>query len=171
MHGWSSNVSLKKKWNVRVRLATAENWNWKLKIEKHCSKIIFKCVNGTVEPIFNEKVAKKCSLWDPWTKHGNTVYRRKSKKSYCWEKKKKKFSETQTTLFNESIYNFFSIRVYEWMVVSNAVEFLCMYKSRDLDCLELHMHFLSFEYWFLIRPYIDQSQPRCVWSRLCLDSK
>ena len=29
------------------------------------------------------------------------------------EKKKKKNSETQTTLFNESIYNFFSIRVYE----------------------------------------------------------
>ena len=26
---------------------------------KHYSKIIFKCVNSTVEPIFNEKVAEK----------------------------------------------------------------------------------------------------------------
>ena len=30
---------------------------------KHCSKIIFKCVNSTVELIFNEKVDKKWSLW------------------------------------------------------------------------------------------------------------
>ena len=29
----------------------------------HCSKIIFKCVNSTVRPIFNEKVAKKWNLW------------------------------------------------------------------------------------------------------------
>ena len=29
----------------------------------HCSKIIFKCVNSIVEPIFNEKVAKKWNLW------------------------------------------------------------------------------------------------------------
>ena len=35
-----------------------ENWNW-----KYCSKIIFKCVNSVVEPIFNEKVAKKWNLW------------------------------------------------------------------------------------------------------------
>ena len=37
----------------------------------------------------------------------------KVKKVTAEKKKKKKFSETQTTLFNESIYNFFSIRVYE----------------------------------------------------------
>ena len=29
----------------------------------HCSKIIFKCVNSTVGPIFNEKVTKKWNLW------------------------------------------------------------------------------------------------------------
>ena len=32
--------------------------------EKHCSKIIFKCVNSIVGPIFSEKVDKKWSLWD-----------------------------------------------------------------------------------------------------------
>ena len=37
----------------------------------------------------------------------------KVKKVTAEKKKKKKISETQTTLFNESIYNFFSIRVYE----------------------------------------------------------
>ena len=31
----------------------AETENWKL---KHCSKIIFKCVNSNVGPNFNEKV-------------------------------------------------------------------------------------------------------------------
>ena len=37
----------------------------KLKIEnwKHYSKIIFKCVNSAVGPIFNEKVAEKWNLW------------------------------------------------------------------------------------------------------------
>ena len=37
----------------------------KLKIYcwNHCSKIIFKCVNSTVGPIFNEKIAKKWNLW------------------------------------------------------------------------------------------------------------
>ena len=29
------------------------------KNKKHCSKIIFKCVNSVVGPIFNEKVAEK----------------------------------------------------------------------------------------------------------------
>ena len=36
------------------------HWNW-----KYCSEIIFKCVNSVVEPIFNEKVAEKWSLWVP----------------------------------------------------------------------------------------------------------
>ena len=40
-----------------------------LKTEKHCSKIIFKCVNSTVEPIFNESFVEKRSLWVPWTVH------------------------------------------------------------------------------------------------------
>ena len=34
-------------------------WNW-----KHCSEIIFKCVNSVVRPIFNKKIVKKCNLWD-----------------------------------------------------------------------------------------------------------
>ena len=34
-----------------------------LKTKKHCSKIIFKCVNDIVGPIFNEKVDKKWYLW------------------------------------------------------------------------------------------------------------
>ena len=33
-----------------------ENW-------KYCSKIIFKCVNSVVRPIFNEKIDKKWNLW------------------------------------------------------------------------------------------------------------
>ena len=48
---------------LRVRLDTAENWKLKLKTEKHGSKIIFKCINSTVRPIFNEKVVEKWNLW------------------------------------------------------------------------------------------------------------
>ena len=40
----------------RTYFAETENW-------KHCSKIIFKCVNSAVGPIFNEKMDKKWNLW------------------------------------------------------------------------------------------------------------
>ena len=51
---------------LRMRLDTtyfAENW-------KYCSKIIFKCVNNAVRPIFNENFTEKICLWVPWTVHG-----------------------------------------------------------------------------------------------------
>ena len=57
-----SSTQLHSTW-LRVRLDTAENWKLKLKTEKHCSEIIFKCVNSIMGPIFNEKVAKKWNLW------------------------------------------------------------------------------------------------------------
>ena len=46
----------------------------KLKIEnwKHYSKIIFKCMNSTVGPIFNEKVDEEWNLWVSWTVHRST---------------------------------------------------------------------------------------------------
>ena len=40
----------------RTYFAETENW-------KHCSKIVFKCVNSAVGPIFNEKIDKKWNLW------------------------------------------------------------------------------------------------------------
>ena len=55
-------ISFELKLWLRVRLDTAENWKLKLKIEKYCSKIIFKYVNSIVGPIFNEKVAEKYIL-------------------------------------------------------------------------------------------------------------
>ena len=53
---------------------------------KTLSKIIFKCVNSIVRPIFSEKVTKKWSLWDPWTVHGCIVHGRIIK-SYGLKKK------------------------------------------------------------------------------------
>ena len=47
---------------LRIRLDRtyfAEIKNW-----KHCSEIIFKCMNSAVRPIFNKKIAEKWSLWD-----------------------------------------------------------------------------------------------------------
>ena len=53
-------------------------WNWKLKTEnwKHCSKINFKCVNSTMEPIFNEKIVKKWYLWirEQYIQYMNTLF-------------------------------------------------------------------------------------------------
>ena len=49
-------LSLLSKW--LYPMYTAENWKIKLKIEKYCNEIIFKYVNSTVGPIFNEKWLK-----------------------------------------------------------------------------------------------------------------
>ena len=64
----------------------------KLKTEncKHCSKMIFKYVNSAVGPIFNEKVDKKWSLWDPWTVHKCTIHRRPGQQLRLGRIKKKK---------------------------------------------------------------------------------
>ena len=62
----------KKKKKPRVyldRTYSAETENW-----KHCSKIIFKCVNSTVGPIFNEKNGWKVEFVGPWTMHGYIVH-------------------------------------------------------------------------------------------------
>ena len=67
---WLRNKREKQLKQSRVRLDWAYFcWNW-----KHCSEIIFKCVNSAVRPIFNEKSAEKCNLWDLWIVHGCTVH-------------------------------------------------------------------------------------------------
>ena len=75
---------------------TVENWKLKIKNWKHCSKIIFKCVNSTVRPIFNEKVVEKWCLWVSWIVEGCTVHA-KSQHSRLKRKKKnwKRKHETQ----------------------------------------------------------------------------
>ena len=74
---------------IEFILLKLKNENW-----KHCSKIIFKCMNSIVRPIFNEKVVEKCNLWDPSTVHGYTVHCWLSQKVWLkWGKKKKKTRE------------------------------------------------------------------------------
>ena len=72
----------------------------------HCSKIIFKCVNSIVGPIFNEKVVKK---WNLWVHEQYIMYCLRQKVNFCgycslnsnrvlqnaWKKKKNK-RKTQT---------------------------------------------------------------------------
>ena len=60
-----------------------------LKIEKHCSKIIFKCVNSIVGPIFNEKVDKKWYLW-VHKQCTNALFTVEKVNLYGWKLKKKK---------------------------------------------------------------------------------
>ena len=54
---WNDILHLRSVW-IELILLKLKTENW-----KHCSKIIFKCVNSIVGPIFNEKVDKKWSLW------------------------------------------------------------------------------------------------------------
>ena len=75
-------------------------WNW-----KHCNEIIFKCVNSTVEPIFNKKVTEKCNLWNRkqctyalFTVDKVNYYGLKKKK----ERRGKRRGETQTQVSLQS---------------------------------------------------------------------
>ena len=69
---------------IELIIVETENWNW-----KHCSKIIFKCVNSVVGLIFNEKFAKKWILWirEQCT---NALFIMEKSTSAGWTKKKKK---------------------------------------------------------------------------------
>ena len=69
---------------IELIFAETENWNW-----KYCSKIIFKCVNSAVEPIFNEKVVEK---WNLWLRKQCTdaLFTMQKSTNASWTKKKKK---------------------------------------------------------------------------------
>ena len=54
VHSRTHPIPLLTLWIYLDRTYFAETENW-----KHCSKIIFKCVNSAMRPIFNEKVAEK----------------------------------------------------------------------------------------------------------------
>ena len=58
LHSRTHPIPLLILWIYLDRTYFAETENW-----KHCSKIIFKCVNSAMRPIFNEKVAEKWDLW------------------------------------------------------------------------------------------------------------
>ena len=107
--------------SVWIQLKT-ENWKLKLKIEKYCSKIIFKCVNSTVGPIFNEKVAEKWNLWIceqymmcfDWLKKVwkvkicgycllNSTWTVTASLKNVWKKKKKKKGKTANALIFSAI--------------------------------------------------------------------
>ena len=67
---------------IELIFVETENWNW-----KYCSKIIFKCVNSIVRPIFNKKVTEKCNLWD--RKQCTYALFTVDKVNYCGLEKKK----------------------------------------------------------------------------------
>ena len=76
------------RWCVWIELifTETENWNW-----KHCSEIIFKCVNSIMGSIFNKKVAKNDNLWD--RKQYTYILFTVDKVNNCGLKKKKKKEE------------------------------------------------------------------------------
>ena len=98
-------------------------YSWKLKTEnwKHCSKIIFKCVNSTVGPIFNEKIDKKWNLWvheqciyawfmKNWSNIAATVHVQYMNSSRLWgitrvlQKKKKKSKRRNGNAAKKTLY-------------------------------------------------------------------
>ena len=64
---------IKKNWylnEIKFRICNLGSvWIWLILLKlktycwNHCNKIIFKCVNSTVGPFFNEKINKKWNLW------------------------------------------------------------------------------------------------------------
>ena len=89
----------------------SKTYNW-----KHCSKIIFKCVNITVGPIFNEKIAEKWCLWILWTVHGCTIHAEKSTKSA----KKKNWKRRKCNPNRTFVSFFFSFFFFLFLKVLNS---------------------------------------------------
>ena len=71
---------------------------------KHCSKIIFKCVNSAVRLIFNEKVVEKWSLWVREQCTGALFTNSSRNRAWSsWNVCQKKKSKTQTWTQNKCI--------------------------------------------------------------------
>ena len=99
---WKQGLDLGSVW-IGLILLKLKTYYW-----NHCSKIIFKCVNSAVGPIFNEKIDKKRNLWvrkqctdalftENWSKVAATVHVPYMNRSHLWGenvwKKKKKEEE------------------------------------------------------------------------------
>ena len=87
---WPTTASMNILFRVcldRTYFAKIENW-------KHCSKIIFKCVNSIVRLIFNEKVTEKWCLWvrEQCT---NALFTIEKSTKLALERKKKKKKKTE----------------------------------------------------------------------------
>ena len=132
---WSTRIASLYIWYVnflsirfRVHLDTAENWKLKLKTEKYCNEIIFKCVNSTVGPICNKKSCWKVKFVGPWTVHDvHWLVQKSLKSSNLWllfikpcinsnhnmkkrgENKKKKANKTHTYQPNPN-----TTLIYDW---------------------------------------------------------
>ena len=105
----------------------------------HCSKIIFKCINSTVRPIFNEKIAKKWNLWI-YEQYMMYCLRQKSQhllllfiKQYMnsnhvlpkyVEKKKKQKHKTQTDSKDRRVSKL--THIYEFWLKTIARWYLCI---------------------------------------------
>ena len=89
---------------IELIFAETENWNW-----KHCSEIIFKCVNSIVGPIFNKKKLLKsvicgtinstymhCSQLAKSTIAGWKKKKKKKKKRKTWRRKHRCANQTVT---------------------------------------------------------------------------
>ena len=97
-------------------------WNW-----KHCSEIIFKCVNSAMRPIFNKKVVENCNLWDLWTVHVCTVHSWQNQLLRAEPKKKKK-RKTQRRNADASFIAIQTgtIYLYVWFYEGRSLENKCI---------------------------------------------
>ena len=87
-------------------------YSWKLKIEKHCSKIIFKCVNSILGPIFNEKIDKKWYLW-VCEQCTNALFTIENVSIYGWKQKKKGWNAFCAQTWTQNAQTKHSLRFFE----------------------------------------------------------
>ena len=92
-------------------MKTAGNW-------KYCNKIIFKYVNITVEPIFNEKVAEKVivrALFIPQSQQWQLKKKKKKLKTQTWTLSSAKHAfQTHNLWKNDKIISGFLYFLWKW---------------------------------------------------------
>ena len=74
--------------NCNLRVCLDRTYFAETENRKHCNKIIFKCMNSAVGPIFNEKVTEKWNLW-VHKQCTDTLFKDKKSTSAATKKKKK----------------------------------------------------------------------------------
>ena len=162
--------------NLRVyldRTYFAETKNW-----KHCSKIIFKCVNSAVGPIFNEKIDKKWNLWvhkqctdtlftEDWSKVVATVHVPYINSTACWgksvkKKKKKKKRKTQKLKTQQPWIQ--TVPKFSKTNYLNSC-YVCKSRHHNLHAtIEYIKYYLTAIMWLYLKYILSKATMRNLWS-------
>ena len=135
--------------NCNLRVCLDRTYFAETENRKHCNKIIFKCMNSAVGPIFNEKVTEKWNLW-VHKQCTDTLFKDKKSTSAATKKKKKK-AETRWKQNVDAISRIQTLPE-SWILIRMILSLFLKQKKKKRMILSLNENLSNglIKCWFII---------------------